>query len=47
MKVRRKRIEHETLVLKLVSHYIFLDATKALEADINMKKDSCGYIGWM
>ena len=46
MKVRRK-IEHETLVLNLISCYIFPDATKALEADINMKKDSCGYIGWM
>lgn len=41
MKVRRKRIESETLVLNLVSCYIFPDATKALEAD-NMKKDSCG-----
>ena len=47
MKVRRKRIEHETLVLNLISRYIFPDATKAIEADINMKKDSCGYIGWM
>lgn len=47
MEIKRKRIEHETLILNLVSSYIFPDATKALEADINVKKASCDYIGWV